>query len=182
MVPRRQPGVRGEGGHLEGETGEEEAGDEELAIRRERPARTVGEGPQVGGAGRGHEREDADEHQGGADGRVEHEPVARLGAGTSVVRVAVPADEHPHRHEDEFEGDEEQHGITGGERRERPGLDEQEAPEERRRAAPGRQVDPGVGRHEHPDGGGEEYERDGDAVDPERPAHPEVWQPRAVDA
>ena len=49
-----------------------------------------------------------------------------------VVRVAEPADEHPHRHEHDLERDEEEDGVAGEEGGERAELDEQQAAEEGR--------------------------------------------------
>ena len=104
-----------------------------------------------------------------------------VGAGPLVVAVAEPADQHPHRHQDELEGDEEEHGVAGGEGGERAGLDDEQAAEEGRRGATLGHVDPGVRGDEHADERREEHERHGDAVDAERPAHAELGQPRHVD-
>ena len=104
-----------------------------------------------------------------------------VGAGPLVVAVAEPADEHPHRHEHELERDEEEHGVAGGEGGERAGLDDEQAAEEGRRRPALGHVDPGVRGDEHPDERGEQHEGHGDAVDAERPAHPELGQPGEVD-
>ena len=173
--------MQGEHRHLDGQAGDEEGGDEQLAVGRQGGPGAGGQRPQVGGAGGGDEGEDADEHERRADRRVEDEPVPGVHPRPLVVAVPVAADEHPHRHEHELERDEEEHGVARGERRERPGLDEQEAAEEGRRGAALGHVDPRVGGDEHADDGGEEHQRHGDAVDAERPAHPEVRQPRPVD-
>ena len=180
-VGRGQPGVEGEDRHLDREAGDEEGGHEQLPVGRERGAGAAGERPQVGGARRGDEQQDADEHQRGAERGVEHEPVSGIHPGALVVAVAVAADEHPHRHEHELEREEEEHGIPRGERRERPRLDEEQAAEEGRGSAALGQVDPGVRGHEHADERGEEQERHGDAVDPERPAQPQLAEPDPVD-
>ena len=171
----------GKDGHLHRQPEHEEHGDEQLAVGGQGGPGTRGEGAQVGGAGRGDQGEDADEHQRGADGRVEDEAVTGVGAGLLVVAVAVAADQHPHRHQDELEGDEEEHGVAGGEGGQRPGLDDEQAAQERGRRAALGHVDPGVRGHEDADERGEEHERHGDAVDAERPAHPELGQPRQVD-
>ena len=105
-------------------------------------AAALGEDVEVGGAGLGDEREDADEHQGRAEGGVEDEPSSGVGARVGVVRVAEPGDQHPHRHEHDLEGDEEEHRVAGVEGGERPELDQQEAGVEGRRgAALGRPVE-----------------------------------------
>ncbi len=180
-VRRREPGVQGEDGHLDRQPGDEEQGHEQLAVGGQRGPGPGGQGPQVGGAGRGDQGEDADEHQGGADGGVEDEPVTGVGAGLLVVPVAVAADEQPHRHEHDLEGDEEEHGVTGGEGGQCPCLDDQEAAEERRGGTSLGHVDPGMGGDEHPDDRREEHEGHGDAVDAERPAQAELGQPGQVD-
>ena len=171
----------GKTGTLTDSPSDEQHGHEQLPVGRQRGPGPAGERPQVGGAGRGDQGEDADEHQGRADRGVEDEAVAGVGPGTLVVAVAEAADEHPHRHQHELERDEEEHGVAGGEGGERPGLDDEQAAEEGRRRAALGHVDPGVRGDEHPDEGGEQHERDGDAVDAERPAHPELGQPGQVD-
>ncbi len=180
-VRRREPRVQGEDRHLDGEPTHEQGGDEQLAVGGQRLSGPGRQFREAGRAGGGHEREDADEHEGRAEGGVEHEAMTGVDARRLVVAVAVPADEHPHRHEDQLERDEEQHGIPGGEGRERAGLDEQEAAEEGGRAPSGRQVDPRVGDDEHTDHRGQQHQGYGDVVDPERPAHPELGQPGPVD-
>ncbi len=69
------------------------------------------------------------------------------------------------------EGDEEEHGVAGGEGGECTRLDDEQAAEGGRRGATLGHVDPGVRGDEHPDERREEHERHGDAVDAERPAH-----------
>ena len=89
--------------------------------------------------------------------------------------------EHPHRHQHDLERDEEEHGVAGGEHGERAGLDDQQA---RRGTSPGAalgHVDPRVRGDQHPDQARQQHERHGDAVDAERPAHPELGQPGQVD-
>ena len=167
--------------HLDRQAEHEQHRDEQLPVGRQGRAGPVGERPQVGGAGRGHQGEDADEHQRRADRGVEDEAVAGVGAGALVVAVAEAADQHPHRHQHELERHEEQHGVAGGEGGQRPGLDDEQAAEEGRRRAARGHVDPGVRGDEHADEGGEQHERDGDAVDAERPAHPELGEPGQVD-
>ena len=82
---------------------------------------------EVGGARLGDEREDADEHQRRAERGVEDEPAAGVRARRGVVGVAEPGDEHPHRDEDELEGDEEEDRVAGVEGGQRTELDEQQA-------------------------------------------------------
>ena len=129
-----------------------------------------------------HEEEDADEHQRRAEHGEEHE--AAGGVGARLVRhvvVAEAAHEHPHRHEDDLEGDEEEDGVARHERRERPRLDEQDAAEEGRARAALRDR---TGERVRDDGDGEqrreEDERGRDAVDAEVPPDAERADPRRV--
>ena len=145
-VGRRQPGVQREHRHLHRQAEHQQRRHEQLAVGGQRGSRAGGERPQVGGARRGDQGEDADEHQRGADRRVEDEAVPGVGAGPLVVAVAEPADQHPHGYQDELEGDEEEHGVASSERGERAGLDDEQAAQERRRGAARGHVDPRVGR------------------------------------
>ena len=87
-----------------------------------------GEPAEVGRPALDDEDEDAEEHQRRPEGGEEDEPVRRVGAGLlGGVVVAEPADEHPHRDEDDLEGDEEQDRVAGEEGGQGAELDEQQA-------------------------------------------------------
>ena len=135
---------------------------------------------QVGGAGGGDEREDAQQHQRRAEHGVEDEPARRVATCRRVAGVAEPADEHPHRHEDDLEGHEEQDRVAGEERGERPELDQQQAAVERRAGADVRRVRAGVQHNRDAEDGGQDQQRCADAVDGEVPSHPERGHPGPV--
>ncbi len=68
------------------------------------------------------QRQDADQHQGRAEHRVQEELQRRVDA----LAVAPPADEEVHRHEHDLEEDEEQEQVEGAEGADAPGLQEQQ--------------------------------------------------------
>ena len=142
-----------------------------------RPAASAERSAVPGGADEG---QDAHEHQGRAEHGVEHEPAGRVAPGRRVRRVAEPADQHPHGHQDHLERHEEQDGVAGQERGERPELDQQQAAVERRAGPDGGRVRARVQHHRDAEDGGEHEQRRADAVDGEVPAHPERGDPRPV--
>ena len=95
------------------------------------------------------------------------------------MRVAEPGDQHPHRDQDQLEGDEEEHGVARVERGQRSELDQQEAGMEGGRGATLRRPVQGVQHHAHTEDRGEQQQWRADPVDGQLPADPVVLVVRA---
>ena len=173
--------MAGEERHLDAQPRHQRQGDEELGALGYAGPVAPGEHLEVGGAGRGDQRQDADEHERRAEGGVEDEPAPGVGSRRGPVGVAEAGDEHPHRHQHDLEGDEEEDGVAGVERGERPGLDQQQARVEDRRRAALRTPVRRVHDHRDPQHGGHHEQGRADAVDGELPAQVERGHPRPVD-
>ena len=118
----RQPGMNRPHGHLHRERGEEGEPQPGLQVRRELEGQ---QGRNVRGAGGPVHRHDGEQHQHGAEQRVEEELEARIDA----PLAAPDADDEEHRNEARLEEQVEQHEIEGAEHADHRGLEDQEGDE-----------------------------------------------------
>ena len=145
----------------------------------QRGTRAGGERPQVGGAGRGDQGEDADQHQRGAERRVEDEAVPRRRCGRARRARS------PNRLISTHIGTRTSSNATKKSTASRA-VKVASAPASTMSRQPRKVAGvPPAGTSTHawaatsdPDERGEQHQRHGDAVDAERPAHAELGQPR----
>ena len=151
-----QPGVHRPHRHLHGERGEEGEPQPGLHALRER---VLHQRRDVGGAGLPVHRHDGEQHQHRAEQRVEEELEARIDA----ARPAPHADDQEHRDEAALEEQVEQHEIERRERADHQGLEHQERDHVFLHA----RLDhlPARDDAERHQAGGEDHERQRDAVD-----------------
>jgi hypothetical protein len=171
----RQPGVHREQRHLDGE-GEQEREEQPALLGDAEAEASVDDGVAdddvVERAGERLQGEDADEHDEPAGERVEEE----LHRGRASVRPAPDADDQVHRHEGELEQHVEQQQVGRGEHADDGRLEHEErggvADEAVLHAVPRGDEDQ---RHEE---GGEQDQREADAVDGEGDARTDRGDPR----
>ena len=172
-----QPGVEREQRRLDREGQGEGQEDPSAGVDREGLA--LGQRDQVEGdrvarlpGGQDDQGQDADQHQGRAQHRVEEE----LEGGVHLAPVAPAPDQEVHRDQDDLEHDEEDEEVQGQERPQAAGL-EQQQPGVVRLGVVAR-----VGR-QHGDreqAQGHHHEEERDPVDAEVPRDPEVGDPLLV--
>ena len=176
----REPRVQREQRHLHRERDHER---EEQPLRGPARQRAARRGPRgerarverqeaLGAAVQERHREDADEQERGAGLREQEE----LHRGVATVVVAPARDEEVHRHQHDLEEHEEQDEVEREEHADERRFEQQHPGDEG--------LGPfDVGRREQPDRDEQRGQRDheqADAVDADRPPHPERFHPRVT--
>ncbi len=171
-----QPRVHREDGALDGEGGGE--GQEQPAGGVLRHRLALGQADQVEGEVAGgllaeeHQGQDADQHQGRAEHRVDEE----LEGGVDPPLVAPPADEEVHGDEHDLPEQEEHEQVEGQEHPDAARL-QQEHP---RHVALEVVVDVGPGDGQREEDAAEDHQEEGDPVDAQLPGDAERLDPRVV--
>ena len=181
-----QPGVEREHRYLDTEADEHAAEDQQLAAAGDAGTGGVGELTHVeraqeltgdGILGEEEQRQEAEQHQGRAEQRVEEE----LQRGVAAVVATPHRDHEEHRQQDDLEEDEEEDEVLRHEGADHAGLEDQHEDQERLRVARRRDVVPRVqeDQRHHQHGEGDEWQRH--AVDTERVPGADDVDPRLID-
>lgn len=159
----RQPAVQGPHRGLHGEADSDGGHGQELGGAGQFAAVVRGECHHVECARRHTDEEESEQHDDGAEERVEDE----LPGGGLPLSTAPAGDEEVHRDEDHLEGEEEEQQVEYGEGREGAGLQDQEQGDEGLRGGSFGELEVAVERAEEEQQRGHQEEGERDAVDAE---------------